>query len=177
MSSRTLFTSLSVAVAVGALLFALFGSFEGDGTSISTSSRDATQKRNDESRASVGEHRNASEQALIVKEPAETPEGMAWIPGGTFIMGNKLGAPNKNPQHLDDIPEHNDAMFEHEIELDGYWIDKTVVTNAQFKKFVDTTGYVTDAEKKRNRDDFKNLIEDVSQILEKELLAGSICFN
>ena len=177
MSSRTLFTSLSVAVAIGALLFALLGSFEGDEISISVSSSDTVEKRNKKSKASAGENRNRPERVLIVQEPAETPDGMSWIPGGTFVMGNKRGAPDKNPEHLDDIPEHYDAMLEHEVELDGFWIDKTVVTNAQFKKFVDATGYVTDAEKKKNRDDFKDLYDDVSQIPDKEFLAGSICFN
>ncbi|MCH7987967.1 MAG: hypothetical protein IID46_02320, partial [Planctomycetes bacterium] len=113
MSSRTLFTSLSVAVAVGALLFALFGSFDGDEQSLSESASDTTQQRNDENSSSAGEHRNASEPALIVAEPAETPEGMVWIPGETFVMGNKRGAPDKNPMHLKDIPEHYDAMLEH----------------------------------------------------------------
>ena len=177
MSSRTLFTSLSVAVAIGALLFALLKSYDGDGNSISTLSSDTAEKRNDESKASSEEHRNVSNQALIIDEPAEAPEGMAWIPGGTFIMGNKRGAPHKNPMHLNDIPEHYDAMLEHEVELDGFWIDKTVVTNAQFKKFVDATGYVTLAEKKPKREDFIGEVPDINEIKEKDLFAGSICYN
>jgi sulfatase modifying factor 1 len=177
MSSRTLFTSLSVVVAVGALLFALFRSFDDDGNSRSESSRDTTQQRNDESSPSAGEHRNASEQALIVDEPAETPARMVWIPGGTFVMGNKQGAPDKNPMHLKDIPEHYDAMLEHEVELDGFWIDTTVVTNAQYKKFVDATGYVTLAETIPKREDFIGEVPDINEIKEENLFAGSICYN
>ena len=79
--------------------------------------------------------------------------------------------------HLKDIPEHYDAMLEHEVELDGYWIDKTVVTNAQFKKFIDATGYVTLAETKPKREDFIGEVPDINVIKEEDLFAGSICYN
>ena len=36
----------------------------------------------------------------------------------------------------------------HRVKVDGFWMDETEVTNEQFKKFVDATGYVTVAEKK-----------------------------
>lgn len=65
----------------------------------------------------------------------DTPEGMAWIPGGEFMMGtNDTGAkPDEKPVH--------------EVCLDGFWMDVTPVTNAQFKVFIDSTGYTTTAEK------------------------------
>jgi formylglycine-generating enzyme len=84
---------------------------------------------------------------VAVKEPGKTPPGTAWVPGGKFRMGDSRGAPDKNPEYRDVIPEHNDAAYEHDVELDGFWIDKTEVTNRQFKAFVDATGYVTTAEK------------------------------
>lgn len=73
---------------------------------------------------------------LIITAPADvdTPEGMTWVPGGTFLMGDRRG---KSP----------DEQFEHEVELDGYWMDKHEVTNAEFQVFVDATEYVTVAEK------------------------------
>ena len=37
---------------------------------------------------------------------------------------------------------------EHEVEVDGFWMDETEVTNAQFAEFVEATGYVTIAEQK-----------------------------
>ena len=115
--------------------------------------------------------------SVIIDEPATTPDAMVWIPGGTFVMGNSGGAPDKHPDYAEDVPEHYDAMTEHSVTVDGFWMDTTEVTNAQFKKFADATGYVTVAEKKPKREDFIGQIEDISQIPEENLFAGSICFN
>ena len=63
------------------------------------------------------------------------PPGMVWVPAGTFTMGSE--APdtwaNEHPAHR--------------VRLDGFWIDATEVTNAQFDAFVQATGYVTVAER------------------------------
>ena len=64
------------------------------------------------------------------------PPGMVWIPGGTFRMGTTERHP-----HFADAPEH-------EVEVGGFWLDETEVTNAQFAEFVKATGYVTVAEQK-----------------------------
>lgn len=69
--------------------------------------------------------------------PEEAPEGMVWIPAGTFQMGDS----SKEPIFKDALPVH-------EVELDGFWIDRTEVTNAQFAQFVEATNYVTIAERK-----------------------------
>ena len=69
-----------------------------------------------------------------------TPEGMTWIPGGTFRMGSSTGPDDGRPIH--------------EVTVDGFWMDTTEVTNAEFKKFVDATGYVTVAERKPDPKDF-----------------------
>lgn len=114
---------------------------------------------------------------LIVDEPGPTPEGMVWIPGGTFVMGEADGAAHKNPDYLDEIPEHTDALLEHVVEVDGFWMDMTEVTNRQFREFVEATGYVTTAEKKPRREDFLGQLDDVNLIPEENLVAGSICFN
>lgn len=42
----------------------------------------------------------------------------------------------------------------HKVAVDGFWIDKYLVTNAQFQKFVKATGYVTLAERPANPDDY-----------------------
>src|SRR5687768_15925783 len=70
-------------------------------------------------------------------DPGPAPEGMAWIPAGTFRMG-AAG---------DDAKLFQDATPQHDVELDGFWIDRTEGTNEQFQKFVEATGYVTVAEK------------------------------
>lgn len=66
--------------------------------------------------------------------PGPAPEGMAWVPGGVFSMGT---------EDEDAWPAEKPA---HAVRVDGFWMDETEVTNAQFAKFVDATGYVTTAE-------------------------------
>jgi formylglycine-generating enzyme len=64
------------------------------------------------------------------------PKGMVWVPGGDFLMGSdhKLAQKNEGPAH--------------KVRVDGFWMDRTHVTNAQFAEFVKATGYVTTAERK-----------------------------
>ena len=63
------------------------------------------------------------------------PTGMVWIPGGEFTMGT------------DDPIGWADEKPAHRVRVDGFWMDETDVTNAQFRALVDATGYVTTAEK------------------------------
>ncbi|MEZ5342054.1 MAG: SUMF1/EgtB/PvdO family nonheme iron enzyme [Acidimicrobiales bacterium] len=58
------------------------------------------------------------------------------IPAGTFLMGDSSGDGNRPDGEL---PVH-------EVEVASYQIDATAVTNEAFRRFVDTTGYVTEAE-------------------------------
>jgi formylglycine-generating enzyme len=74
------------------------------------------------------------------RDPGPAPEGMVWIPSGTFWMGSA-------------DPKHTDARPEHEVTLDGFWIDSTEVTNEQFEQFVRATGYRTVAEERPARED------------------------
>lgn len=66
---------------------------------------------------------------------AQKPAGMVWIPGGEFTMGDN------------DPTARSDEKPAHRVRVDGFWMDETTVTNAQFRKFVAATGYVTTAEK------------------------------
>jgi formylglycine-generating enzyme required for sulfatase activity len=61
------------------------------------------------------------------------PEGMVWIPGGAFAMGDDRERPEERPVRR--------------VTLHGFWIDRHEVTNAQFARFVAATGYVTVAER------------------------------
>src|SRR5205814_1693588 len=79
------------------------------------------------------------------KPPGPAPEGMVWIPPGKFFMGES----NEN--------SFADARPVHEVELDGFWMDKTEVTNEQFAKFVKETKYVTVAEQKPDPEDFPDV--------------------
>jgi formylglycine-generating enzyme required for sulfatase activity len=75
-------------------------------------------------------------------------EGMVFIPATKFIRGN-----DKTPGNGEKYPEEGPA---HEVEVHGFWIDKYEVTNAEFKKFIDETGYVTFAEKPLDKNLFPN---------------------
>lgn len=111
---------------------------------------------------------------VIIEEPEKAPEGMVWIPGGKFVMGTDfLPTPDKpNPDKI-----KFDEQPAHKTELDGFWMDETEVTNAQYKKFVDATGHITLAEKTPKREDFIGVVPDVSLIPEENLVAGSLCFK
>jgi formylglycine-generating enzyme required for sulfatase activity len=78
-----------------------------------------------------------------------------------------------------DVPENRppDERPLHEVELDGFWMDETEVTNRQFLEFADATGFLTVAERTPRREDFVGQVQDVSQIPAENLVAGSICFN
>src|SRR5947208_5856963 len=82
--------------------------------------------------------------------------GMMWIAGGAFWMGSNAGSPDEQPAH--------------QVTVDGFWMDKTEVTNEQFEKFVRATGYVTIAERKPDPKDFPGVPED-------KLVPGSVVFT
>lgn len=69
--------------------------------------------------------------------------GMVHIPGGTFMMGGDNSQADK-----DEYPKHK-------VTLDGFYMDEHEVTNAQFQKFVDATGYITTAERKPDWEELK----------------------
>jgi formylglycine-generating enzyme required for sulfatase activity len=66
---------------------------------------------------------------------ADSPEhaGMQFVPAGTFTMGSDAAFPEEGPAS--------------QRTLEGFWIDRTEVTNAQFAAFVAATNYVTLAER------------------------------
>ncbi|MDM0114967.1 formylglycine-generating enzyme family protein [Variovorax sp. J22R133] len=72
--------------------------------------------------------------------PNASNDNMAWIPGGTFLMGSNDHYPEEAPAHR--------------VAVNGFWIDRHTVTNAEFKRFVDATRYVTVAERPANAADY-----------------------
>jgi formylglycine-generating enzyme len=91
------------------------------------------------------------------RAPGATPSGMVWIPGGRFWMGCEgCGMPDALPSHL--------------VEVDGFWMDRTPVTNAEFQRFVDATGYTTVAERTPDPADYPGVPRD-------KLVAGSAVFH
>jgi formylglycine-generating enzyme required for sulfatase activity len=87
-------------------------------------------------------------------EPFSRP-GMIWIAGGTFRMGSDRHYPEEAPAHP--------------VSVDGFWIDRTPVTNRQFRQFVKSTGYVTFAEIAPNPADYPGALPGM-------LRAGSLVF-
>ena len=79
-----------------------------------------------------------------------SPASMAWIPGGEFSMGcaDPRGQPFGGPDAM------RDARPIHRVHVDGFWMDRTEVTNVQFAAFVAATGYVTVAERPPRQEDF-----------------------
>jgi len=115
-----------------------------------------------------------TEAPLIVEAPHANPPGMVWVPGGSFVMGvEKLPGPGEpNPHRIkpDEYPAHT-------VELDGFWIDQTEVTNREYARFVAATGYQTYSEKTPTREELARSGIDVSLVKDEMLVPGSLCFN
>ena len=109
----------------------------------------------------------SSKAANVASQPpGEAPEGMVWIPGGEFTRGSLDPLANAVEQPL------------HQVRLDGYWIDATEVTNADFKKFVDETGYKTVAERVPTMDEIMAQLPPGSPQPDPSLLvAGAMVFT
>src|SRR6185436_9786379 len=86
---------------------------------------------------------------------AAATEEMAWIPGGSFAMGSNDHYPEEAPVHR--------------VELDGFFIDRSPVTNREFARFVEETGHVTFAELPPVPADYPGALPDM-------LYAGSLVF-
>jgi formylglycine-generating enzyme required for sulfatase activity len=86
----------------------------------------------------------------------ESPNNnMVWVAGGGFLMGSDQAYPEESPTHR--------------VTVDGFWIDKYTVTNEEFGKFVDATGYVTTAERVPKAEDYPGALPEM-------LVAASVVF-
>jgi formylglycine-generating enzyme required for sulfatase activity len=80
---------------------------------------------------------------------------MVWIPGGVFRMGSDHHYPEEQPAHR--------------VRVDGFWMDRAPVTNRDFRRFIDATGYVTFAEIPPDPKDYPGALPQM-------LKAGSLVF-
>lgn len=112
----------------------------------------------------MDEEKGATEEREWENPPADLapPPGMVWIPGGRFLMGceSAEARPDEAPVHI--------------VELDGFYMDVTEVTNRQFAEFVAATGYVTTAEKPPRLED---LGPDAANIDPGKLVPGAAVFR
>ena len=91
---------------------------------------------------------------------------MVWIPGGEFSMG----AADSPSDGAVGMHATTDSRPIHRVYVDGFFMDKTDVTNAQFAAFVKATHYVTVAERTPRAEDFPGAPPE-------NLVAGSVVFS
>ena len=88
--------------------------------------------------------------------PSTPSDRMVWIPGGTYLMGSNDFYPEERPAHR--------------VTIDGFWMDDHPVTNAEFHRFVQATGYVTVAERPPDPIDYPHVDPTL-------LVPGSLVFR
>ena len=81
---------------------------------------------------------------------------MVWIPDGIFLMGS-------DKHYAEEAPVHR-------VTVDAFWIDRTPVTNREFREFVRATGHVTFAEIAPDPKDYPGALPNM-------LKAGSLVFS
>jgi formylglycine-generating enzyme required for sulfatase activity len=96
------------------------------------------------------------ETASALQAPKKWRTEMVFIPGGTFCMGSEKHYPEERPVHRAIVAP--------------FWMQRTPVTNRQFKEFVEATGYVTLAETPPDPNDYPGALPDM-------LYAGSLVFQ
>lgn len=88
-------------------------------------------------------------------DPRERSD-MVWVNGGTFRMGSDHHYAEERPSHR--------------VSIDGFWMDRSPVTNAEFREFIRATGYVTVAETPPDPKDYPGALPHM-------LKAASLCFR
>ena len=98
----------------------------------------------------VSEEPFEPEMIILTEAPEniETPKGMVWIPGATFLQGavshDKMAMGHEKPS----IP----------VMVNGFFMDISEVTNGDYQKFVDATGYKTVAEREIDWEEMKKQV-------------------
>ncbi len=133
---------------------------------VETSAIRPSSMTTDAATISTGANRFTATVTNSAAAPGTAPEGMVWIPGGEFSMGAN------DPPNLDEVGMQatEDARPIHRVYVDGFFMDKTDVTNAQFAAFVKATNYLTVAERTPRAEDFPGAPPE-------NLVAGSVVFS
>jgi formylglycine-generating enzyme len=98
---------------------------------------------------------NAAGRLLDARSPAPTRD-MIRIEAGSFIMGSDRHYPEERPAHR--------------VAVNGFWIDRHLVTNRQFAAFIAATGHITFAELAPKAEDYPDAPPE-------NLRAGSLVFT
>jgi formylglycine-generating enzyme len=109
---------------------------------------------------------SANPAAVIVqRNGVNGPANMVWISGGEFMMGSdhRLADANERPAHR--------------VKVTGFWMDRHHVTNAEFRRFVQATGYVTTAERKPDWEAIRTqVLPGTPKPPDAALVAGAMVF-
>lgn len=90
----------------------------------------------------------ATQETIPRPASARPPaENMVWVPDSAFRMGSDRHYPEEAPAH--------------KAKVSGFWIGAYAVTNAEFGRFVDATGYVTVAERPANPADYPGALPEL----------------
>jgi formylglycine-generating enzyme len=110
--------------------------------------------------------RFGADSIAIMQTGDTSMAGMIFIKGNSFSMGG-----DNNQASPDEYPKHN-------VTVGDFYMDETEVTNAQFKKFVAATGYITTAEKKPDWEELKKEVAPGTPKPSDEMLqAASLVFK
>lgn len=94
------------------------------------------------------------------------PDGMVYIPGGTYLMGG-----SGDDAYANEFPLHK-------VTVSAFYMDRYEVTNGQFQEFVLATGYKTIAEQPINWTELsKQLPSGTPKLPDSLLLPGSMVFR
>jgi len=107
-----------------------------------------------------------AERATNPTTQPDAPLAMKWIAAGEYTMGtdDPQSMPNERPGHR--------------IKVDGFWIDEHDVTNAEFRRFVAATGYITTAEKPVDWEELKKEVAPGTPKPDDSMLTpGSMVFT
>ncbi|MCP4461038.1 MAG: formylglycine-generating enzyme family protein [Cytophagales bacterium] len=100
------------------------------------------------------------------QKTGDVPIGMILIPAGVYSMGGKSAQAD-----ADEFPKHK-------VSVSSFYMDATEVTNAQFKEFIDATGYKTIAERDIDWEEMsKDLPAGTPKPADSLLKAGSLVFT
>jgi formylglycine-generating enzyme required for sulfatase activity len=95
-----------------------------------------------------------------------TAEEMVLIPGGEFTMGSEAEYAQANEKPA------------HRVKVSPFFLDARPVTNAEFAKFVEATGYVTVAERPVDWEEMKKQVPPgTPKPPDEMLLPGSLVFT
>ncbi len=107
-----------------------------------------------------------ADSLVIIPSGDTSTIGMVYISGGSFMMGG-----DNDQAYADELPKHV-------VQIKSFWMDVNEVTNAQYQKFVEATGYISTAEKKPDWEELKKQVEPGTlKPPDSVLVAASLVFK